>query len=459
MVVVSFCFALFLRCSPCFPRSPAPSPMFENPSTSPPRTPDDHRTRPKSATPSSDGSSIIEDVSFYYTVEGNELVRRSKGESAQSNYSSPPTPQESGLDPDPTRPKPPSPDFQASPLTKHPLTRSESAFPILNGGGTTSSTTVSSAEKPSTRGFKRSSSGPVNTAPSYTAPTASSLSKPLSTKAQRMPRRTTPDDPRDRQDSLGASKRRLTPDVLPPPYSLQDEKENISESDEHGFLRPASASTAGVSRTRVSPPPASRSLGSNSSRIAAVRAAHSTNGASSRPLVDVPVPQRHATSTRTTQPVSIRRLAKSATASTYTPAPAANFDRISEAEHSESEGVGTRYSPPPRTTGGETDNEDDVPVPSVALAAYTSLGRTSRGQSTLVVNVNAAAATPASTPALSGSTRPRRSASVSDVLSAFLRPATAFAFTKSTCNSERRVSTAGATAVHRRSLAAGDEPG
>ena len=227
------------------------------------------------------------------------------------------------------------------------------------------------------------------------------------------------DDPRDRQDSLGATKARLTSDVPPPPYSLQDEKENISESDEHGFRRPPSASTTGVSRARVSPPPATRSLGSNSSRVTAMRAAHSTNSASSRPLVDVHVPQRHATSTRTSQPVSSRRLAKSATASTYTAAPAATVDRISETEQSETESVGTRYSPPPHTAGGETDIEDDMPVPSVALSVYTQggQGRTSRGHATLAVNTNASVAIPASTLSLSGSTRPRRSASMSNALS------------------------------------------
>jgi serine/threonine-protein kinase TTK/MPS1 len=395
--------------------------MSLSPSTSPPRTPNDNRAtaRPKSTTPTSDDSSIIDDLSFDYIFdqEGN-FVRLSKG-SSKSNHSSPPTPQEAPLD-DPPRQKPPSPDLLASPIGRISLTRSESAFPILSGNGAGSSSTVAN-DKPA-RSFQRVASGPVLSTPSYLAPTASSLSKP-----RIVARRTTTEDARERADSMGALKARQTIDLNVNAYTLQEEKENISETDDHPYIQTASIAP----KQRSSPPLVTRSLSSTSSRVASARAAYLANGASSasgRPLADMPAPQR-ASYGRQILPTANRagRIMKSTSASKYSSAAsAANFDRISEFEHSENEGAGGRYSPMTAPTAGdETEPEDEppavidpanVPVPSTSASVGSHLGPT-RVRTHTASSVNVNAPNPTSTLSTSGNTRPRRSASLSDALS------------------------------------------
>lgn len=405
--------------------------MSAGPSTSPPRTPDDNRAalRSNASTPTSDSSSIIDDLSFDYVLgdDGN-IIRMSKGgHKPKSNHSSPPTPQEGGLQPDPPRPKPPSPDFLASPAPRISLTRSESAFPILSSHGTTSSPTTSttgSNEKPSSRSFQRAASGPILSNPSYLAPTASSLSKP-----RLLARRPTLEDERERHDSMGAAKARQPLDSHPPMYGHQEEKENISESDEHGFLRPSSASTTNAPRSRGSPPLVTRSVGSASSRAASTaRAAYMASSAGTRPSGA----SSHARQILS-GPSRVGRVLKSVSVSSkYTSgAAAANFDRISEIDHGENEGAaGERYVPSSRTNmGDDTDNEDDgagapidpanVPLPPVVMPAnfHSVMTRVARGQAPMSANPNSAAALPTSSLSLSGSTRMRRSASLSDALS------------------------------------------
>ncbi|KAF8964285.1 hypothetical protein BDZ97DRAFT_927363 [Flammula alnicola] len=390
--------------------------MSTSPSTSPPRTPDDRRalSQPKSTTPNSDDSSIIDDLSFDYIFdkEGN-FVRLSKGSSSKSNHSSPPTPQEA-LQPDPPGLKPPSPDLLASPVARISLSRSESAFPVLSGTGVGTST-IAQNDKPA-RSFQRVASGPViSMTPSYLAPTASSLSKP-----RVMPRRVTMEDARERHDSMGASRARQALDSSANAYALQEEKENISESDEHPYMQAASVAT----KQRGSPPLVTRSVSAASTRLPPARAAYLANGASSangRPLAEVPLPQR-AVHARQILPGPNRagRIMKSTSASKYgSSAAAANFDRISEVETRENENAGGRYSPITGPTGGEDTEPEDEPAGAVEPAMVplpSSIPSGSRSRAgTLSINVNAALSGSTAL-SLSGTTRPRRSASLSDAL-------------------------------------------
>ena len=397
-------------------------------STSPPRTPEDNRSSStsssKSTTPNSDDSSIIDDLSFDYIIdqEGN-FVRLSKGLSSKSNHSSPPTPQEAPLQPDPPL-KPPSPDFLASPATRISFSRSESAFPVLSSG----SSTVAQNEKPP-RSFQRVASGPAMAmSASYLAPTASSLSKPRAA-----PRRITMEDSRDRHEANGSSRARQTIDSNVHSHTLQEEKENISESDEHSHIQSAIVAV----KQRSSPPLASRLVSSSSARVAGARAAYLANGtstASGRPLTDMPLSQRGSHSRQIVQgPNRAGRIMKSTSASKYSSSAAIppSFDRISERETSDSEQAGDYYSPVRVTMNGDdTDQEDElvaaiepaaVPLPlSVPSGSHFNGGR-QRGQSVLSVNVNVGLSAGSTTLSLSGSSRPRRSASLSDALSKFLQ--------------------------------------
>ncbi|KAF8817037.1 kinase-like protein [Phlegmacium glaucopus] len=398
--------------------------MSSSPSVSPPRTPEDNRisstSSSKSTTPNSDDSSIIDDLSFDYIIdqEGN-FVRLSKGLSSKSNHSSPPTPQETSLQPDPPL-KPPSPDLLNSPVTRISLTRSESAFPILS----TSSSTGAQNEKPA-RSFQRVASGPaISMSASYLAPTASSLSKPRAA-----PRRITMEDSRDRHEANGPSRTRQTIDSNVLSHTLQEEKENISESDEYPHIQTAMVAV----KQRSSPPLATRSVSSSSSRVPAARAAYLANGnstASGRPLTDMPLSQR-GPHPRQIMPGPNRagRIMKSTSASKYSSsaAIAAGFDRIAERETSDSEQAGDYYSPVRLTMNGDDTDQEDEPFPAVEPAAiplpssvpsgsHLSGGR-QRGQSVLSVNVNVGLSAGSAALSQSGTSRPRRSASLSDALS------------------------------------------
>jgi serine/threonine-protein kinase TTK/MPS1 len=189
----------------------SPSMSTTSPLTpSPPRTPVDSKPRTTNTTPNSDDSSIIDDLSFDYVFdhEGN-YVRLSKGSSSKSNHSSPPTPPDIHLKPDP-------PQRRAS------LSRSESAHAALN---------VAPSDSAPARSFQRVVSGPA-------------LS---SQKARPFPRRVTLEDSKPRPLSgTGLSRPSRITDV-------SSEKENI-ESDNHDHLHghPLKSSVTGAS-ARVVP--------------------------------------------------------------------------------------------------------------------------------------------------------------------------------------------------------------
>ena len=393
--------------------------MSLSPSTSPPRTPEDNRMSSKSTTPSSDDSSIIDDLSFDYIIdpEGN-LVRLTKT-SSKSNHSSPPTPLEASLQPDLPL-KPPSTDLLTSPVSRILLSRSESAFPVLSGA----SSTDSQNEKP-TRSLQRVVSGPAITmSASYLAPTTtSSLSKPRSA-----PRRITVEDSRDRHEVNSSSRVRQISDSHSHSHTLQEEKENISEADEQPYIQTAMAPV----KHRSSPPLATRSLPPSSSRVPPTRATYLANGASTangRPLTDI---QRGTHSRQIIQgPNRAGRIMKPTSASKYSSSALhPSFDRISERETSDSEQPGDYYSPARLAVNGDdTDQEDDllsavepaaVPLPSSVPSGPHLNGR-QRGQSVLSVNVNVGLSAGSTALSLSGGSRPRRSASLSDALSKFLR--------------------------------------
>jgi serine/threonine-protein kinase TTK/MPS1 len=379
--------------------------MSTSPSTSPPRTPDERLASHSkaSSTPSSDDSSVIDDLSFDYVLDGEgNFIRLSKGSSSKSNYSSPPTPQEAPLQPDlpPTLKPPASPSDL--PISRISLSRSESAFPILTGGSA-----ALQNDKPA-RSFQRVASGPALSATgSYLAPTTS-LSKPRT-----IPRRVTMEEHGDRPEANGASRLRQTLDSTA--YALQEEKENISEPDENPYA-PSIAN-----KRRHSPPLATRSVPSSR----APRTAYS-GSAASRPLAEVPVPQR-GSHTRQIMPGPNRagRIMKSSSKYGAT-ASAVPFDRISEHEGSESEyppGDSDYHAIGIALGGDDTDPEDEpvrsvepasVPLPS-SIPATSQVG-SARLRTHLSVNVNFGRS---NSLGQSGGTRPRRSASLSDALSTF----------------------------------------
>ena len=389
--------------------------MSFSPSTSPPRTPEDIRISSKSTTPNSDDSSVIDDLSFDYIIdsEGN-LVRLSKGSSSKSNHSSPPTPKDASLQPDSL--KPPSPDLLNSPDSRISFSRSESAF--LPSGLSTDSQN----EKPA-RSFQRVVSGPaIAMSASYLAPTASSLSKPHVAS-----RRITMEESRDYHEINSSSRTRQIHEPNLNSRALQEEKENISESDEHPHIQTAMAAV----KQRNSPPLATRLVSSSSSRVPPARAAYLSNGASTasgRPLTDI---QRGSRSRQIMPgPNRAGRIMKSTSASKYSSSAVhPSFDRISERETSDSEQA-DYYSPVRLAVNGDdTDLEDDpvvvvepaaIPLPSsVSSGPHLSGGR-QRGQSVLSVNVNVGLSAGSTALSQSGSSRPRRSASLSDTLGKFL---------------------------------------
>lgn len=399
--------------------------MSATPSTSPPRTPGERiaQASPEAAnTPTSDESSIIEDLSFDYIFDdAGNIVRLSKG-SSKSNHSSPPTPQEV-LKPDPPGPKSPSPDL-LSPVGRVSLSRSESAFPVLLGAGAgTSSTTAAAQNDKPARSFQRVASGPaISSTSSYLAPTVSSLSKP-----RVAARRITMEDARERHDSIGASRAaRQTLDSNINAYTLQEEKENINEADDHPYLLSTAAATSKL-QPRNSPPLVTRSVSSTAARVTAARAylvnGSSSTSAISRPL-EVAVPQRERVPPvphpRQIMPGPNRagRIMKSTSASKYS---LSNYDRISEVESSDNEHGGGRQSPMGiPTADDETEPEDEPPsavdaanVPLPSSIPSGSLRTRTQANSGLSTN-------PVSGPAALlqvSATRPRRSASLSDALS------------------------------------------
>ncbi|KAJ3841718.1 other/TTK protein kinase [Lentinula raphanica] len=124
----------------------------------PPVTP---HSRAPSVSPSSSESSIIDELSFDYDYdEAGNIVRNSKGSrtSTQSFLSTPPT-EVTNI------PKIDLPKDSSPPLPRASLSRSESAYPVLNGPATASSDREKargSSANP-VRSFSRVASGPIPT--------------------------------------------------------------------------------------------------------------------------------------------------------------------------------------------------------------------------------------------------------------------------------------------------------
>ncbi|KAF8908880.1 hypothetical protein CPB84DRAFT_97560 [Gymnopilus junonius] len=97
-------------------------------SLSPPRTPGENRlSAAKATTPTSDDSSIIDDLSFDYIFDSQgNFIRLSKGSSSKSTHSSPPTPQDPPLQPDP---RALSPQYPGSPSRVQKARLCSSAHP------------------------------------------------------------------------------------------------------------------------------------------------------------------------------------------------------------------------------------------------------------------------------------------------------------------------------------------
>ncbi|KAJ3564564.1 hypothetical protein NP233_g8215 [Leucocoprinus birnbaumii] len=372
-----------------------------SPSTSPPRTPNDPRTAiaintaRKSATPSTDDS-LIEDLSFDYVPDENGNIQRiSKGSSKSSPQAyTPPTP------PDDNSPrelkKPPSPISLNSPITRSSLSRSESAYPVLES---VPSLTGEKSER-SARSFSRVTSGPVlSSVPSYAAPTASSIAKPRTA-----PRRVTLDEASERGELAVSSSRSRQESHL---HTLQDDKENISETDEN----PHAIGPAG--RRRHSPPLTSRS---------GMRSGLRPTYASSSGVRAVDVPQR-ASHARQAGSVPNRagRMVKSISTSS-TASKQSLVDRYHDTDYSENE-----YGPPltsatvnqsdrdsPVGQGMESDFAEDIDFdPANAPMSAGSAPSSMYGRQKNLVVGNAAAA---SSLQQSSANRPRRSASMSEGL-------------------------------------------
>ncbi|KAG6903125.1 hypothetical protein C0995_004672 [Termitomyces sp. Mi166 len=180
--------------------SPLTSPKLSSmpPSTSPPRTPVEHKHRTSLESPPSDDSSIIDDLSFDYVFdnEGN-YVRLSKGSSSKSNHSSPTTPPDNlPLQPTDSHSKPPPP----ATARRASLSRSESAYPVL----VTTAAPKSDVQPP--RSFQRTTSGSVL----------------LNNKVRPLPRRVAME---------ASNKQRPLTRTTRATDLLQQEKENLNASD------------------------------------------------------------------------------------------------------------------------------------------------------------------------------------------------------------------------------------
>ncbi|KAF8631786.1 hypothetical protein AX17_005001 [Amanita inopinata Kibby_2008] len=366
------------------PKSSAAQPPNTRPS--PPATPN------QPSTPPSDDSSEIEDLSFEWIVDDNgNYVRLSKG-SPKSNNSSPPTPYETSLHPEP----PPSPPPRAS------LSRSESAYSLP---------TAAATDKPSARNFQRVASGPsLSMTPNFS--TATSSSRPRT-----HPRRMTSEDANSREQDLRKYDfpSRSRPMLDSHQLVHQEEKENISEAEEPPY-HPSSSKLQ-----RHSPPLSSRPI-SGSSRsthqLASRMTYSSSSHAISRSLADV---SQRASHPRQILPGPNRpgRVVKSASGSApmiatkYSSSSSVGIEKIPEHEGSESEfGVNDHLSSV--AAGDETDTGDEEPVadPLSSLPSQgTSLANVGRQRSLAIMPV-------ASSSSLGQShiTRPRRSASLSDAL-------------------------------------------
>ncbi|KAJ3802528.1 other/TTK protein kinase [Lentinula aff. detonsa] len=320
----------------------------------PPMTP---HARAPSVSPSSSESSIIDELSFDYDYdeEGN-IVRNSKGSrtSPHSFLSTPPTEVSSMAKLD-------FPKSSSPPLQRTSLSRSESAYTVLNGPATASSDRErahGSSANPA-RSFHRVASGPI---PTTTPTTAESVGPPIRT----MPRQ------------YEARQKRHTEEIRARIASTElEEKENAVPpvDDVHG-TRPTS-STSSSSRLM---PPTRATYGSQSL------------GGLSRPLIDTA--QRVMSS-------SSRMLLKGTGAKPQ-------INRISESESDGGEDAYAGYGEhghglsDGNAYGTDTDADDDEGMPQF-MASRSIAPPHSAG-------------IPPSSLIESAGTRPRRSASLSDAL-------------------------------------------
>lgn len=296
-------------------------------------------------------------------------------------------------------------------MARATLSRSEGAFSSQTG-----SLDAVQNDRP-TRSFQRVASGPLLThTPSYPPSTSNpSLSKP-----RVAPRRVTMEDARERLDAVDASRSRQTLDANAYSHALQEEKENISESDEIPIIQTATV----VKKHRNSPPLVTRSTSATSTRTPSSRAPYGSGSSSagSRPLADVPLAQRTAHA-RQIVPTSNRaaRIVKLSSLSKYsTPSNPSNFDRISEVESSDNEHLAPQYFPIHTPTEDDTEPEDDLSPSAESVAS---------AQQPVSSNTLLRSRSAANSLSQSGNSRPRRSASLSDALSTAI-PRFLFAMTK-----------------------------
>ncbi|KIK69589.1 hypothetical protein GYMLUDRAFT_512106 [Collybiopsis luxurians FD-317 M1] len=320
-------------------------------------SPTGQHSRTPSASPSSSESSVIEDLSFDYGYdEDGNIVRNSKGSrtSPRSSLSSPPKDLTGIEHMDMLKATSPQP-------RRASLSRSESAYPVLNGPSTASS----DRERPqgpsanSARPFLRVASGPI---PTTTTAENLNVGPPIRNL------------PRARIDHYESRQKRHTEELRAKLASTElEEKENTIPTVEDLYgSRPPAASTS--SRLGL---PSRSAYGSQSL------------GSLSRPLVDAPQ----------------RVLSSSTWMAMKGSGSKPPIDRISEVgTEAESDGGEDAYSGygdlgHGLVDGLETDPEDDEGMPQFL---------TSRD-----VPPHSAGVQPSGEPI---GTRPRRSASLSDAL-------------------------------------------
>lgn len=289
------------------------SPSMASPQESSP-PPTAAHSRASSVSPYSSESSIIDELSFDYGYdeEGN-FVRNSKGStsrtSPRSSLSTPPK-DLTGID---SSELPPAKSLQPSPsLRRASLSRSESAYPVLNGPSSERDRAQPHSANPA-RSFLRTASGPIPT--TTITSTTESTGPPIRT----LPRRI--------DQTLEARQKRNTEELRARLASIeQEEKENICDIPAVDSSRPAS---------------------SVSSRALPSRSAYGSQSLGNvvRPLIDIP--QRVLSSSS--------RMVLKGTGSTKPP-----IDRISEvvsATESDDGDDGYAYGrgPPVNIDGPDTD--------------------------------------------------------------------------------------------------------
>ncbi|KAF4577158.1 Dual-specificity kinase, spindle pole body (SPB) duplication and spindle checkpoint function [Pleurotus pulmonarius] len=391
--------------SPSFASSSANLRLTAPKGPSPPRTPVDHpKPRSPSSTPSDD-SSVIDDLSFDYVFDADgNYVRLSKGGSAKSNHSSPPTPADRlprDSDPLPTQPnlllqvKPPSPISLNSPVRRGSLSRSESACPVLNGPGMLPSERVNPAAN-AARSFQRVASGPA------LIKSATSLAGQSQPKGRLIARRVTMED-QEPQSRKQLEDLHIHNDDEP--RLKQEEKENRLDPSEDPYVLAIAAAAK-----RNSPPLASRST--SLSGIQSRGTGLSRLLPTARPLADVPVPQRASDFQILPGPNRPGRILKGLGSAAAKFSAASGFGRISETEASTNDS-GDRQQEAYKNDDTDIIVDDRVnglgPPPTSAPPGFNNNPLSHRQRSHGAIGGT-------SVPAIEKATnnRPRRSASLSE---------------------------------------------